>query len=484
MKICGKCQTVYPDDMSFCTRCGISLQSQEKHICPACGKKLDDNTKDFCPYCGKQLTFKASNGNSEPDSDDTVCPACGKVLYAKNTNGCPYCGHIFSEPVTKRPQINETKNINTDPDNNVCPACGKVINAKNTSGCPYCGYKFGSDKSSSPSINKPNKEIPVSSSTDTDINDNKETKNGSSSSNILFFVIVIILSLMASATIFGAVRGLVVGMMFVFGKKFFKQKRYLALVLVIIIGVLINTVLETFIRDAKNKTAANTKPVAQVSQTSYNTTNNKSTQATNSYDKWMTIKMNDEIEFQIPPNLEIQGGRYKDMWKNNDSKGFYMLNIPGHKRIVAQQKGLNDLSQEAFSHYVRAIMEIYEFKEELPRFGERLNFSKKEVEEFGKTVAYAGQESTRTVNGKTQKITVTAITTPAKVISVNGNECIFMAYDSKLDNNPLVENNIYFFFNKNKMYKFTTMIRTTEYNLWTTGNTDVRNIVKTIKLVN
>ena len=206
-------------------------------------------------------------------------------------------------------------------------------------------------------------------------------------------------------------------------------------------------------------------------------------QTAKSYDRWTTVKMNDEIEFQIPPNLEIQEDRYTDIAKKADPNGYNILHAPGRKRMVAQQKGLNDLSKEALSHYVRSVIEIFEYPDDFPKFGEPLNFSKKDVEEFGNSAAQVGREIPMTSGGKTEILKIVSVTTPAKIVRVNGVECIFLAYDSKLGNRPIVNNEIYFFFNKRKIYRIMTMIRSTEYNLWTTGNTDVRNIVQTLKLI-
>lgn len=207
------------------------------------------------------------------------------------------------------------------------------------------------------------------------------------------------------------------------------------------------------------------------------------TQQAKSFDRWITVKMNDEIEFQIPPNLEIQEDRYKNIVKKVDPNGYNTLHAPGRKRMVVQQKGLNDLSKEALSHYVRAVMEIFEYNDEFPAFGEPLNTTKKDAEEFGNLIAREGQEFSVNIGGKTQVMRVVAITTPARVMRINGVECIFMSYDSKFDNKPIVKNDVYCFFNKRKMYRLMTMIRSTEYNLWTSGNTDIRNIVQTIKLI-
>ena len=222
-----------------------------------------------------------------------------------------------------------------------------------------------------------------------------------------------------------------------------------------------------------------------------NFTNNTATktvtpkvQTGKSFDRWMTVKMNNEIEFQIPPNLEIQDKSYTDLVKKNDPHNYNILNAPDRKRMVAQQKGLNDLSKESLSHYVRAVVEIFEYPDEFPKFGEPLNFTKREIEEFGNAVAQEGREIPVTNGGKKEILKVVSVSNPAKIVRINGVDCILVSYDSKMGNRPIVKNDVYYFFNKHKIYRLMTMIRSTEYNLWTSGNTDIRNIVQTVKLAN
>ena len=201
MKICTKCKKEYPDDMVFCSYCGISLQPKiEERVCSACGKVVHADNLRFCPYCGHSFTSPSPKTNApnstkiplppsvnikknyvkmqplnqekksattplESDVQRNVCPSCHSVIYAKNLSSCPYCG----EKIDFSNKANTT--INAKPRDNgnnhstqesVCPSCGKLIHAKNLNSCPYCGKSLkdnSMDNNGQPTVNA-NKPLP------------------------------------------------------------------------------------------------------------------------------------------------------------------------------------------------------------------------------------------------------------------------------------------------------------------------------------
>ena len=192
MKICVKCQAEYPDDMVYCSYCGISLQPKiEERVCPACGKTVHADNLRFCPYCAHSFTSsetkKTSNEkpplppdinikknyvkmqplNQEKKPDTTplpsntprnVCPSCKSVIYAKNLKTCPYCDAELDFSKTQPPVTNVKPTIHQPAQGNICPACGKVIHAKNVNSCPYCG------KSLIAGISNTNNQLPSNTS--------------------------------------------------------------------------------------------------------------------------------------------------------------------------------------------------------------------------------------------------------------------------------------------------------------------------------
>ena len=71
---------------------------------------------------------------------------------------------------------------------------------------------------------------------------NNQHTNISHIIDLITFVVVVFLSLRSSATVLGAVRGVVFGFLILYCQSLFSQKRYVALVLAVLIGFLINVV--------------------------------------------------------------------------------------------------------------------------------------------------------------------------------------------------------------------------------------------------
>lgn len=198
------------------------------------------------------------------------------------------------------------------------------------------------------------------------------------------------------------------------------------------------------------------------------------------YNGWITVKFNNEVEFQMPPTLEIQSDIYKNRLKELNPR-LYELSYPeGRNWIILQQKGLNDRTKEAFNHFVRVFVYIIDSKDEYPAFGKPLGFSNTDLRDF-ENIIVQGEKAKSQENGI--PIQVLGVTTPAHVVNINGAEFVHMAYDTKSGNNPVANRELYVCLNKKKMYKISMMIRSTERGLWTSGNNDVRNLVQTFKLI-
>lgn len=167
-----------------------------------------------------------------------ICAKC-QIEYPDDMGFCSRCGTPL------QPKIKEYS----------CPTCGKLLGKEIPQFCPYCGQQFASTK-----INEKDNLIK---------DDNPvETESTFSNSDFIMCASVTVFSLLATRSVFGLARGLVTGFMFVFCKKFYKQKRYIALVLTIIVAVLFNTMLSIAMRSSKNSTSLNFGSVTQTTQTS------------------------------------------------------------------------------------------------------------------------------------------------------------------------------------------------------------------------
>ena len=187
------------------------------------------------------------------------------------------------------------------------------------------------------------------------------------------------------------------------------------------------------------------------------------------YNGWYTVKMGNEIEFQLPPTLELQSKEYEQIIKDASPLGYLIAYPPGMNRIIAQQKGLNDKILEAFNHYIRVFVYINDTDIQFPLFGQPLDFTKAELEELDELISKGPY--------------FVGISTPACITEVDGIPCVHMVYNTQYPNKPVAINDVYFFYNGYKFYKINMMIRSTEYALWTSGSNDVRNIVNTLSLI-
>ena len=191
----------------------------------------------------------------------------------------------------------------------------------------------------------------------------------------------------------------------------------------------------------------------------------------NSYDGWMTVNMANEIEFQIPPTLEMQTERYINQIKNNAPQYMYdMMAKPTETKYIIQQRGLNDGSPDALKHFVRIFISIIDNEYEMPRFGEQLDVTKDELDEFNGIFLQAPG--------------LVDIINPVHITDIDGKQAVRITYATQFPGYPVAINDEYYFYNGHKIYRVRIMIRSTEYQLWTDGNNDIRNVVKTLKLIN
>ncbi len=202
------------------------------------------------------------------------------------------------------------------------------------------------------------------------------------------------------------------------------------------------------------------------------------------YSGWTTIKVEGEIEFQIPPTMELESRDYQVIEQKN-AKNLYNIDFQNLVtdggeilRIVAHQKGLNEHEENAKKQYVRAIVKIQKESEDAyPKWGDNISVSTKDLKYIEEGL----------INGAIQHIQgikLVGISQHLKVVKVNGISCLHGKYETQMGSRPIVNNDVYMFWNTNRMYIVQTLIRSTEYKYWTAQDVDVRNIVNTFKPCN
>lgn len=152
IKICKKCGSKLPDNISFCVVCGAKIESEEityaneanmtdlepkseKMLCSVCGNEISANKK-FCTKCGTKVT------------EAKRCVECGSIL-PDGTNVCVICGNDSSHSISeKTPVITDIPKTEiteaeqkTIIQKRICSCCGNEV-SENKKFCTKCGTKF------------------------------------------------------------------------------------------------------------------------------------------------------------------------------------------------------------------------------------------------------------------------------------------------------------------------------------------------------
>jgi len=173
------------------------------------------------------------------------------------------------------------------------------------------------------------------------------------------------------------------------------------------------------------------------------------------YTDWIKYDIDNFGDIMIPPEMELQSGKYKEM---NDK----LRSIAGFvdKQIVFQQSGLNDFDGSAKESYARIMLKTS--KSDLDIDGDLYDFplSEYELEEMQSEF-----EKEFTKSMKSQKIQITEWY-PIKIVRVNGMEGMLMSYKRKLGNNPEAFVKTYQFLNGSKQHLVTLSYRITDADKW------------------
>lgn len=176
------------------------------------------------------------------------------------------------------------------------------------------------------------------------------------------------------------------------------------------------------------------------------------------YEGWQTIIIPTVCTFQIPPTMEIQMGFYKKTVE--ELKKTYKL-PQGKNQVIAQQKGLNELNDEALNNrYARIIVSYADNPgDEGPNLGEKILITQADLKEIDTLFREQAEQ---------RKDIVQIISwDPIKILCVNGNECIANRYRRKGHNgNTPVLVYSYIFFNKDRSHNIQVSYREKEASIW------------------
>lgn len=197
------------------------------------------------------------------------------------------------------------------------------------------------------------------------------------------------------------------------------------------------------------------------------------------FNGWTTLIIPGEVEFQIPPTMEVQGESYKALMKMYTPNVYKSSYPEGSVKLMAQQKGLTEGVYGAKNHYVRATVQVSTDDSEplMPSFGQPLGFTPEDLA----VLEEAFLQGINVALNSNPSIRFLGVTRHAEISYVDGKETVHFSYNSQNEGYPPVYNDVYLLFNRNKTYRVSTAIRSSEYNYWTQYGADVRDIVRTLQ---
>ncbi len=201
-----------------------------------------------------------------------------------------------------------------------------------------------------------------------------------------------------------------------------------------------------------------------------NKISNDTTDLNNNSDKdfidWIKYDIEGLGEIYIPPELEIQEGKFKEL-----TDKFREINGLTEKQIVFQQSGLNKFKKDAFASYARVII-----KTQMEKIGDvgtlyDLPISDTELKEFDKLLKKQYELSFKITEWY-----------PVKIVEVNGMSAILISYKRKIGDNPEAFVRIYQFHNYDRIHTITLSYRITEEDKWRTMFDKILSSLKIIEI--
>jgi len=187
---------------------------------------------------------------------------------------------------------------------------------------------------------------------------------------------------------------------------------------------------------------------------------------------WERIYIKNVGNFDLPPTMEVQKGKYKefaDVIKK--IKGF------DASPLTAQQKGLNEFSNEGYEKYARVMIQT---TFGLPGDFLKLKFDTSElsqVDKYDMSSIYK-QQIQQGFLGTGLKLIEWY---PLKIEKINGMSCIHISYKRQLGDKPFVLVHMYSFHNNDRMHIFTLSYRLAEADYW---KSDYEKILKSFRITN
>ena len=170
---------------------------------------------------------------------------------------------------------------------------------------------------------------------------------------------------------------------------------------------------------------------------------------------WTTIKIEGHGRIDLPSNMEIQAGQYRETM--DKTKEIYGMTA---SKVIFQQSNLNSKSSESFKTYARVMIRTEQAKKGSYQKLNETNYSSAEIEAINSKYKNEIYESAKSFNAEILEWT------PAKFTKINGMPCITFGYSRKLGVNPPVKITFYIFKNNDRQHLLTFEYRIKDELIW------------------
>jgi hypothetical protein len=187
-------------------------------------------------------------------------------------------------------------------------------------------------------------------------------------------------------------------------------------------------------------------------------------------DTWTTVRIEGFGSVELPPNMEIQGGAYREL-----DKQYREIHGAPAAQVVFQQKNLNNFDPNSFKTYARVCIRtiigevgdfhaLYDF--DIP------DSEISEINDFFKTDIYENLPKLDAI--------VLEWNDAIKIL-VNGFVCLKFNYRRKMKTNPPVDVTQYFIQNYDRFHIVTFEYRIVDSEIWKSNFDRVKNSLTIIQ---
>jgi len=177
---------------------------------------------------------------------------------------------------------------------------------------------------------------------------------------------------------------------------------------------------------------------------------------------WKRIEMTDIGSIDLAPELEIQGGDYKEFnAKLRDKMGQYYKVDFNQPKLTLQPKGINEFNQQSLKKYIRIMVETIPGSDgDFDKINEQIKISGNELSELN---ADFKSQIIQSFQGTALKLIEWY---PTEIVELNNMSAIKISYRRQLKDQPHVMVEILRIQNYDRMHSLTLSYREKEKSFW------------------